>query len=395
MDGITIYFIEDVQRHLSVGIDLFFFTTQTSRLRGIKLLDKGTHFLHCSDYTNNCRFGLFIVCEPGDLFVVNIKEDAFEVVLVADSHGKVVDGVEFFESDMNLDDSVDNINLSKYRGEVLANLAYLLNYSQFDNSQWRGIVGDVTWDQVRQIIPKGTTSRKVSGAVTTTDSSKQENDSLLLAIRDASRNRTEKSAAYGNGQEDKILSSLKEDVNANGELVFFPIDLKKTIRPNATVVEVTHDYLDKSWYLQNVVCKQTNFLAEFEISFVFMMILNNFNSYRQWMNLMLVVLGCVDAVTENPGFFLRVIKIWKSQLELLPEEIVDDGMSNSGLVDLKLLAEPMGHFKSAIQSSGMPEFDYVVRLMRSKFSVELVESEDDDDESDYQSNDQNDSDDYL
>ncbi|KAK2765178.1 hypothetical protein FQN54_008877 [Arachnomyces sp. PD_36] len=109
------------------------------------------------------------------------------------------------------------------------------------------------------------------------------------------------------------------------ELTFLPVDLKKTWREGAVGRERTEAAQDRSWALGDIVERcasdggggdgETQILGELQFTFLMVLLLANYSCLEQWKRLLGLVFTCRAAVKPREGFFIKVLKLLKLQLE--------------------------------------------------------------------------------
>ncbi|KAL8936793.1 MAG: hypothetical protein Q9216_004742 [Gyalolechia sp. 2 TL-2023] len=145
------------------------------------------------------------------------------------------------------------------------------------------------------------------------------------------------SASSGVQDRDEIpgLSAGEADavIGEERELGMLGIDLKKTWREGAVGRERTEQARDRSWYLGDIVARNSEFLAraedglskeqrwgdvmlgQMEICFLMVLMLANYSCLEEWKRILAVVLTCKKAVWEKPKFFAGFLRLLKRQLE--------------------------------------------------------------------------------
>lgn len=121
------------------------------------------------------------------------------------------------------------------------------------------------------------------------------------------------------------------------------IDLRRTWRAGATGRERTEGARDRSWFLfelgrvagmdggkgQEGVGLDA-VVAELQFCFLMGLTLNNYVCLEQWRRVVRVVLTCRRAVGEVPGFFVRVLRVLRGQVERLGTD-TGSGMGEDGV----------------------------------------------------------------
>ncbi|ODV98328.1 hypothetical protein PACTADRAFT_73910 [Pachysolen tannophilus NRRL Y-2460] len=408
----------------AIGIDFNFFdlgsstTTNNSKLtqlKGIKLIDSGLHFIHYVNTSLGIRAGFYINCHEGDLFIFqwdnNLEE--FKVFLFDKKNELIFDNTKTNKRKIEqVDDDVDeySLNFTMWKKDVLDDYSYMINYStlsnqeNFTNQDWKSQISHVSMDLINEIFPKQgrpTFNNQVSSILSTLDASKEENEKLLTALYNSASerlNNVNTKQASADLENDPMIKALKSEV-AN-ELRYTTLEFKKTIRPNASLQQVTADSLDKSWYLKNLVETQfggygwNRLIGELQVAFINLCILNNFNSGEQWINLVKLILMSFNAIEENQIFYILFLEKLLLQLNKLPVELVEDGeQEQEAILKLKSLTTTFNNFKRFIFydiESNDKEIKEIQKMtlkllgvLNSKFNMFIkVEDDDEDDEDD-------------
>ncbi|KAI4176334.1 MAG: hypothetical protein LQ343_001072 [Gyalolechia ehrenbergii] len=144
------------------------------------------------------------------------------------------------------------------------------------------------------------------------------------------------SASSGVQDRDVIpgLSAREVDtvIGEEKELGMLGIDLKRTWREGAVGRERTEQARDRSWYLGDLVTRNSEYLGrgvdvgeeqlwanvilgQMEICFLMVLTLANYSCLEEWKRILAVVLTCEKAVWEKPRFFATFLRLLKRQLE--------------------------------------------------------------------------------
>ncbi|CAH6718992.1 A1 cistron-splicing factor Aar2p [[Candida] jaroonii] len=337
-----------------VGIDTKFFSIN-QLLKGIKNIPRGLHYLHYSLPTvstensieatqTSIRYGSWIDCQDDVIFLVwDPRIEKFHLV------------------DEN--NNLESLNYSKYISSLGDIYNHTIEYPE-DQTQWTTLINCLDMELVQEFLPY--ISMKYTDEINTVTPSREENMILLdqLQQKDSSRH-----------YEDPKQEELKYTI----------IQFKKN-RPNASVEEISADYLDKSWYIEELYGSDTDLLlGELQLSFLMFVIIGNFCSGLQWMNL-LKLISMSKSFSDNKHFNLKFLKVFKAQLEQLPEEYVEDTVSLNSAVDTKNFIGILENFVRDIyhekwnedccgkmKMNGMinQQWQSVKELIRNKFHIDL------------------------
>lgn len=282
------------------GIDLLSFTV-TPRFRGVKDLPTGYHFAFSGTSTAfSERHGLWFhvssrsSAEGAPLFVS--KWDAANETL-----GAVTDETDLLRWRANLG-SIWKEGLTPYR-----------QTSSESSVNAEEEVND--WPTLTSAIDASLLERVTGG------------DSDHWYLTSASSARRDIEDIPGLDEHDK------KALQADKELNFLPVDLKRTWREGATGRERTEAAQDRSWALAHLVDEYcTNgdvnqILGELQFCFLMILTINNFSCLEQWKRLLSLIFTCKAAVAESPDFFVSAIAALRLQLQHCKD-------AEGGLIDL-------------------------------------------------------------
>lgn len=294
-----------------VGIDTKFFTVN-QLLRGLKLVPGGIHLIHYSipwksDETteSSVRYGRFIECKNEVVILSwNLQQEKFDFI----------DGSNEEEA----------LNYSKSMADLGEDYRFTVEYPE-DFNLWSRLISKLDMDLIQEFVPY--THQRFTDEINTITPSKEENMVLLDQLQ----------------QKDPIRTY--EDHN-NSEFAYTIIEFRKN-RPDKAqdVTQITKDFRDKSWYLDSVFGHDLDILlGEFQLSFVLFVVLGNFCSGLQWLNILRLVLMSKTFLGSHKAFTHSFILIFKLQLETIPAEYVGDTISLTSAVDTKTFIDIMENF---------------------------------------------------
>ncbi|CAG8595876.1 17104_t:CDS:2 [Acaulospora morrowiae] len=128
-------------------------------------------------------------------------------------------------------------------------------------------------------------------------------------------------------------SNFKEDT-----VMFTKFDLKKSWRSGAVGQEITKYSQDKSWLLEDLLKNVYNndykeLLGELQLSFVCLLVAQNFSGFTQWKNLVQLICTCEEAInTYADTFFTDLIDVIKFQLDECPQDFFYDVISENNFL---------------------------------------------------------------
>lgn len=342
-----------------VGIDTKFFTVN-QLLRGLKLVPLGVHLIHYSipwksDETteSSIRYGRFLDCQN-------------EVVILHwnQQHEKF----DFIDSSME----EEALNFSKYMAELGEDYQFTIEYPE-NFKLWKKLISHLDMDLIQEFVPYSYT--RYTDEINTITPSKEENMVLLDQLQ----------------QRDPIRTY--EDHNTS-EFAYTIIEFKKQ-RPQTflenegkDLTQVTKDYLSKTWYFDSLFGHDLDvFLGEFQLSFILFVVLGNFCSGLQWLNLLRLLLMCKSFMIDHKTFTYNFVQIFQLQLETIPAEYVGDTISLTSAVDTKSFVDIIENFvrdvfipnewagdccgKMKLNGMILEKWDNILDIINEKFNLNL------------------------
>lgn len=173
------------------------------------------------------------------------------------------------------------------------------------------------WHALTRYISPGLISRIVGGSGLDAEGRQRwmvSSASTAPQDKDSIPGLTEQEAASAGGVAGEVEKELK----------FLPVDLKKTWREGAVGRERTEAAQDRSWALNDIVRRctsdgggdgETQILGELQFTFLMVLLLANYSCLEQWKRLLGLLFTCRAAVREKEGFFVKVLRLLKLQLE--------------------------------------------------------------------------------
>lgn len=330
-----------------VGIDLQFFNSNAV-LRGIKLIPDGIHVVHWAPDSSSVRSGFYFEAKEASVNVI-YWDSANEKMLINEEIG-----------DINVVKEIDGLSQS---------YPFMIAYPEDDT--WSSLTRFIEFRQVNYMLPG--TSNVMDSVLTSTD----ENNILLDAIKRGAEQR-----GTGNLANDPIVNSIIDQTEE--EIKYTPIDLSKTVRPNSTPEEKTHDGIDKSWYLNNLITVAYNgneslLLGEFQLAYINTIIFANYSSAMHWLKFLRVLFYCQDATKQKVAFFEKLLTTLCVMLEKFPEEYADE------FVDHDFFEVSLAEFEFTVKDLNLHKLVKKVidikNVLLARFSINvqgIVEDEEDD-----------------
>lgn len=259
----------DVDKGDLVGIDTQF-ASSGALLRGFKLIPSGVHLFHYS--RNDIRYGTWFECTDGDIYFARWVQEDEEVKFV------------------NL--KTEPLNLSKSLDTIGETYGMMMEYPESSRT-WSQLTGYMD-SEILQIFLPG------SLEVSTSTSSFEETMVLNEALNAGDKNvHTER----------------------NDYIKYTVVQFKKNRSDG--INNITQDYLDKTWYLEELYGDDTDLvLAELQLAFVNFIVLANFCSGYQWVQLIKLVLMSPKWIGRRLSWFVKFLQLLAAQLEKLPPEFL-------------------------------------------------------------------------
>ncbi|KAI9845049.1 MAG: hypothetical protein M1830_007570 [Pleopsidium flavum] len=175
-----------------------------------------------------------------------------------------------------------------------------------------------------------------------------------------------------------------EDFEPEQELRFLPVNLKQTWREGAVGRERTEAAQDRSWALGDLVgthCRgeESEIVGEMQFTFLMVLTLANYSCLEQWKRILGLVFTCKAALTERSGFYVKVLKVLKLQLQHCND--VDGGLFDLSDEGGALLKQLLKQFRRAVddifreeESTVKNELEELESYLRSQHGWELSDS---------------------
>lgn len=306
-----------------VGIDTKFFNIN-QLLKGIKLIPDGLHFVHYSipstsspetALESSIRYGFWIHCD-NDVIVLrwNVGTENFDIITENDPE--------------------EALNYSKYVSDLGEVYPYTVLYPG-NEANWKELIKYIDMEVVQEFFPFQ--NDHYSQEINTITPSKEEN----MVLMDQLQQRSAKLDTL-----DQSESELKYTI------IQFMMNRKKPEEPKA-VESISNDFLDKSWYLDQLYGNDLDLLlGELQLSFIAFIILGNFCSGMQWLNIIKLLLMSKGFMTSSLSFNLKFLTVFDLQLQVLPDEYIGEEISLNSAIDTKTFVATMENFVRDIFPKG-------------------------------------------
>ncbi|KAI8992358.1 A1 cistron-splicing factor [Pilobolus umbonatus] len=163
---------------------------------------------------------------------------------------------------------------------------------------------------------------------------------------------------------------------------FTSFDIRKSFPHGASATDITRWSLDKSWLLSDLLAKIYHndykaLLGEMQLSFVCLLMAQNFSGFNQWKQLVQLLCSCSELMMEKPAMFVEFMDILQFQLEECPEDFFRDILSENNFTSVML--------KSLQQNIPGSDHKLVSRYIKLKnfiskrFDWDIPEDEEDED----------------
>ncbi|KAL7665653.1 A1 cistron-splicing factor AAR2 [[Candida] zeylanoides] len=177
----------------------------------------------------------------------------------------------------------------------------------------------------------------------------------------------------GNGLQISTIDSLEANYTA--------IDMRAR-RPHATLEQITRNHLDKSWLLEELFGPDHGrFFVELEVAFVHFVVLGNYCSMAQWINLVTLASRSESFLAARKSFSLSFLTVLHTQLSHLPADYLSgeqcqldveaytDAMQSLGEVFEGNDEQCCGRMK--LQGMVQNQWAAIVALQRERFGLDF------------------------
>ncbi|CEP07188.1 hypothetical protein [Parasitella parasitica] len=308
----------DAPPNLEFGIDYNAWTVGPL-FKGVKLIPPGLHFIYFSTTSNEGTQGI----RTGFFHFFESQE-----VLVREWNPQI--------EDLRDESDLDPVQVERIRSNIRSfdrNMGPYPLDPPIYFQRWKKLTNYITPGLVRRVLPN---NGKVSH--------------IPEKLSDISNQDT-------NTINDKRLGKAIEKEEGMDFTVF---DLRKSFPNGASGDIVTRWSLDKSWLagqlLENIYhngdkleilcpkCSLTDCLAidfkvllgELQLSFVCLLMAQNFSGFNQWKKLVQLLCSCSELMTEKPDLFLQFMDVLQFQLDECPEDFYRDILSEGNFTSVML-----------------------------------------------------------
>lgn len=329
----------DAPPNLEFGIDYNAWTIGPL-FKGVKLIPPGLHFIYFSttskEGVQGIRTGFFHFFESQEILVR--------------------------EWNPKIEDLRDETDLDPNQVERLRS-----NIREFDRNmgpypldpptyfqRWKALTGHITSSLVRRVLP---------------------NNGKVSHLPD-------KSPDLPNSTNVKEKRLGKEIEKEEG-MEFTKFDIRKSFPDGASGDEITRWSLDKSWLLRDLLQRVYHndhkiMLGELQLSFVCLLMAQNFSGFNQWKQLVQLLCSCPEMMEEKPQIFVDFIDVIQNQLEECPEDFFRDILSENNFTSVVLQT-----FQRSIPGSNeklVSKFSKFKNFITKRFEWDIPDEDEDEDE---------------
>lgn len=318
-----------------VGIDLYYFNS-TPTFKGIKSIPPGnTHILHWGQDETSVRNGVVFEAKEGEVLI--FKWDAKKEEMLTNQTIDIAEALSIVPEQYPYMLAFDTISEEHQTAESA-------NFSKLTNHVTQSVVSAVIAPDV---------------VVSSTTATVQEAGVLKGALEKSREQRDERNAspvAESAGDSGDTSHDIPADEMNNVTPGFENLDKEPTLnfpiltpdqtwKPGSTGRERTLDSLDSSWYIENVLLKDSSsssLLGYFQLSFLLCLVLSNYSSSITWRDYIKILSKGEELSGKNTDLYVQFFNILVQQLTVAPAEYLD------GLLELSALMEPLGNLKEII-----------------------------------------------
>lgn len=328
--------LPDEFQNCLIGIDSQFFTVN-KLLKGIKLIPEGLHFFHYSiplnqnkdgkhDSTSqelvslSLRYGYWFECIDNDVFIIRWDSEEEKLIMSNSRERK---------------DESEQLNHSRVIDSIGDHYSFMVEYPENSHKWFNDLINYIDFEILMEFLPYDGFDEVYMKDINTMTPSKEENMILLetLTSKDPSK---------------------RFDDQSNNELKYTIIQFKinKPSSGDSSIEQITSNFLDKSWYLDELYGNDLDLLlGELQLSFINFIILGNFCSGLQWCNILKLISMSLSFIKRHQTFTLNFLKIFETHLQTIPSEYLVGDLKNedsSNLIDLETYIGIMERFAAEI-----------------------------------------------
>jgi hypothetical protein len=281
----------------------------------VKLIPSGLHTFHWGANSDSVRSGKFFVSDSKECQLIILKWDQAQEVVLAEAD---IEELDISAIKSRLGDAYRfMIVYDDLKRQTLQNAEREL--SDFD---WKTLTRHIDTTTIARILPKS------NSIVSSTSTTAHENEILRRSLLDAAKDRANKSRDVSDKEvaEDEIIKTLvDQDVE---ELRFTEIDIKRKVRSESSRQgrDLTNVYLDKSWYLTDLIKNVggfQKFLGEFELAFILLQLFANYSGALQWFKIVQLFLDSEEYFSLKLSESLKFLNLFMLHLKSIVLDYFD------------------------------------------------------------------------
>ncbi|KAJ1666764.1 hypothetical protein IW140_002355 [Coemansia sp. RSA 1813] len=305
--------ILDAPQGIEFGIDLD--TWETGPLfNGLKMIPPGIHYIHYSANDKHgetgMRCGFFHAFGLGELVVRRWDAQTEQL------------------NDLNTAEDVERIranlrDLDPRLGAYPVGIARDGEHVGTSYARWTRLSNHITASMVARVLPSGGCFSSATGSVY--EDEEMERARKLLAKQQRS--------SGSMATQESFLENIATDT-VTDKFEFPLIDIRHSFPQNAEPALIRQYSVDKTWLLCEILRTKWNgraaaaaesLLGEFQLSFLAILVGQNFTGLEHWKRLMHLVLGSSSALENRElvtTVFVPLLNILRFQLDECPEDFV-------------------------------------------------------------------------
>lgn len=346
-----------------MGIDLYYFNS-TPTFKGIKSIPPGkTHILHWGQDETSVRNGVVFEAKEGEVLI--FKWDAKKEQMLTNQTIDIAEALSIVPEQYPYMLAFDTISEEHQTAESA-------DFSKLTNHVTQNVVSAVIAPDV--VVSSTTATVQEAGVLKgALEKSREQRDKRNASPVEGSKEDSGDVSHDIPADEMNNVTPGFENLDKEPTLNFPALTPDQTWKPGSTGRERTLDSLDSSWYIENVLLKDSSaseLLGYFQLSFLLCLVLSNYSSSITWRDYIKILCKGEELSGKNPDLYVQFFDILVQQLTVAPAEYLD------GLLELSALMEPLGNLKEIIFEGqrGFNNEDVAVEP-RLKRAFENLESE--------------------
>ncbi|KAJ1675837.1 hypothetical protein EV182_000472 [Spiromyces aspiralis] len=373
----------DAPKKLEFGIDMN--TWEIGPLfKGIKLIPPGIHFIHYSTTADSghsgMRMGFFHDFREGEILVKKWNASEEQLYpgsgLLENQVQEIKKGIRYFDP-----------NLGAYQFDPAPNSAH---------SRWVNLISHVTHDTLVRDLPSDFQISSATGSaydVEEMEAAKKKQARIAEAGVTSRTNEGQPAAT----DPDQVAATMtaaavsrfrceQQPMDSSNSLNFPLIDLVRSFPQNASPETITQYSRDKSWKLRSLLRRHfgndpNQLLADLQLSFVILLIGQNFSAFEHWKRIVHLLTSCTEALGDErlqESLFVPFVSVLKAQLRECPQDFFINILSENNFISASLqrfVASIADLDKSLVNWGLVDAIDDLRTFMQRRFSWTLLTME--------------------